>query len=81
MDCCAKLSTITPIYFEFKADQKKTRKVGLLAQEVQSVCPEIISTDPKGFLGMSYQDIVPLLVKAVNELTERVTILEGQCKK
>ncbi len=55
--------------------------MGLLAQEVKAICPEIVTTDPDGFLGMSYQDTTPLLLAAIKELTIRVEILEGQRKK
>jgi hypothetical protein len=75
---CQKLKTVQPIFFEFKSDQAKTRKVGLLAQEVQAICPEIVTTDPEGWLGMAYQDAVPLLVSAIKELTLRIEALEGK---
>ena len=79
---CEKLKSVQPVFFEFKADQAKTRKVGLLAQEVQAICPEIVTTDPDGFLGMSYQDTTPLLLAAIKELTARVEALEAlQSKK
>jgi hypothetical protein len=49
------------------------RRLGLIAQELEAVAPEaVISTgeDPKT-LGVSYADIVALLVQAVNELSRR----------
>ncbi len=78
---CEKLKSVQPVFFEFKADQAKTRKVGVLAQEVQAICPEIVTTDPEGWLGIAYQDAVPLLLAAIKELTTRVEILEGKRTK
>ena len=79
---CEKLKSVQSVFFEFKADQTKTRKLGLLAQEVQAICPEIVTTDPDGFLGMSYQDTTPLLLAAIKELTALVEALEAlQSKK
>jgi len=74
---CEKLKSVQPVVFEFKADQSKTRKLGLLAQEVQASCPEIVTTDPDGWLGMAYQDAVPLLLAGIRELTARVEELEA----
>ncbi len=74
---CEKLKSVQPVFFEFKADQSKTRKVGVLAQEVQAICPEIVTTDPEGWLGIAYQDVVPLLLASIRELTTRVEALEA----
>ena len=74
---CEKLKGVQPVFFEFKADQAKTRKVGVLAQEVQAICPEIVTTDPEGWLGIAYQDAVPLLLASIRELTTRVEALEA----
>ena len=76
---CTKLQHINPVYFTYK--DCKQRRVGLLAQEVQVILPEIVTEGPDGYLGMAYQDMVPLLLKAVNELQERVTSLEAKKKR
>ena len=68
---------MSPCFFEFKNDQSKTRRAGLLAQEVQAICPEIVTTDPEGWLGMAYQDAIPLLLAGIKELTARVEALEA----
>ena len=50
---------------------------GLSAQEVESILPELISEDVNGIKGMSYTQLVPLLIKAIQELSARVKTLEG----
>jgi len=74
---CEKLKGVSPCFFEFKDDQSKTRRVGLLAQEVQAICPEIVTADPEGWLGMAYQDAIPLVIASIKELTARVEALEA----
>ena len=64
------------MFFEYKSDVAKTRHIGLLAQEVEVEYPEIISTGPEGMLGLSYQDVVPILLQGIRELTTRVEALE-----
>jgi hypothetical protein len=46
--------------------------VGFIAQEVRAVLPEVTSEiDSSGHLGVRYDDLVPLLIEAVNELNRR----------
>jgi len=57
-------------------DSNGNRKTGLLAQDVQTVLPEAVSTDEAGNLALAYGNLVGLLVEAVKELTTRVHELE-----
>ena len=62
------------------------REVGLSAQEVEAILPEAVNTggdlefasDDKvtGVKGMSYEKLVPLLVKAIQELNTRLKAVE-----
>jgi trimeric autotransporter adhesin len=54
------------------------RQVGLIAQEVEQVLPEVVSTDAKGYKAVAYQNIVPVLVEAIKE--QQKTIDELQAK-
>ena len=38
---------------------------GFIAQEVEKVLPELVSTDTKGYKSVAYQNVVPVLVEAV----------------
>ena len=51
--------------------------VGLSAQEVEAILPECISVDGNGIKGIKYQDLTPLLIKAVQELSAKVKALEN----
>lgn len=59
-------------YFWKKGDTDK--KLGLIAQEVYEVVPEIVNVpqDGNGLYGMSYSELVPVLVKSIQELTKLV---------
>jgi hypothetical protein len=71
-------------------DWKETdnhQKYGVVAQELQSIAPEAISTPPEkdGMLGVDYSKLVPMMIKSIQEqqtiiqsLTERITALEGK---
>ena len=54
-----------------------TLQVGLLAQDVQQVLPEVvISVD--GRLQVIYDKVIPLLVEAIKELSAKVDALESR---
>lgn len=55
-----------------------TDRVGVIAQEMQKVLPQVIMEDAQGILAVSYGDLVGVLIQAVNELTARVRELEAR---
>ena len=50
--------------------------MGFIAQDVESVLPEIVHTDQAGFKYVAYGKVVPLLVEGVKELWSKVDFLE-----
>jgi len=46
----------------------KGKAIGLIAQEVQQVLPEIVSADDNGYLVIRYNNVVGVLVEAIKEL-------------
>ena len=66
-----------------KLQQEKGHDVGLIAQEVEKVLPEVIQIRKDGIKAISYEKVVPLLVEAIKEqqvtienLTKRIELLE-----
>jgi len=71
---------------------QKQREAGLLAQEVQSVVPELVSLAPfdrenglsksgENYLTVHYERVVALLVEAIKELNKKIETLEGEKTK
>ena len=58
------------------------REVGVSAQEVQSVFPEVVVPAPidNQYLTVHYEKLIPLLIEAIKELTEKVEVLENKIK-
>jgi hypothetical protein len=53
-------------------------KLGFIAQEVEQVFPAMVDTDPNdGNKGIKTSVLIPMLVKAIQELTARVEALEA----
>ena len=58
------------------------RQVGMIAQEVKKVIPELVEEDYQdGKLSLKYQNLVGVLVNAVNELTDKVNEQGKQIKE
>ena len=56
--------------YKLKDDESNQRKIGLIAQEVNEVLPEVVDIplDDNIMWGIRYSEIVPVLVKAIQEL-------------
>jgi hypothetical protein len=56
----------------------KTTKIGLLAQEVMELFPELVtkSNDKKGTLSVNYQGLIPVLLNAIKEQQKQIKKLK-----
>ena len=61
----AKLLLIDGKTYTMKNDGKQ--KIGVLAQDIQKVFPELVTTDDKEMLAVNYQGLVPVLINALKE--------------
>jgi hypothetical protein len=61
----AKLLLIDGKRYTMKKDGKQN--IGVLAQDIQKVFPELVSTDDKEMLAVNYQGLVPVLINALKE--------------
>ena len=44
------------------------RQIGLIAQQVRTAAPQMVSTDRNGHLTVQYQSAIPLLIEALKQL-------------
>jgi trimeric autotransporter adhesin len=52
--------------------------VGVIAQEVEKVLPEVVGTRENGMKAVKYDRIIPLLIEAIKELKAEVDALKGR---
>jgi hypothetical protein len=73
-----KLHQIEGKTYTFLKDEEHTPKIGVLAQEVQAVFPELVTEGADGILSVNYQGLVPVLINAINEQEAKIAALEAQ---
>ena len=64
------------VEYNLKSDDTKGKKIGFIAQDWEGDFAPIISKDNDGLLGMKYTETIPVLLKAIQELTAKVEKLE-----
>ena len=57
------------------------QRIGILAQEIQEVFPELVTKDGNEMLAVNYQGLVPVLINALKEQDEKINRLEKLVEK
>ncbi|MDM8560694.1 tail fiber domain-containing protein, partial [Candidatus Parabeggiatoa sp. HSG14] len=65
----AKLAQLRGVSFNWKEDTEE-KQIGLVAQEVEKVFPELVSTDSEGYKSIAYGKLSAVLIEAVKELQQ-----------
>jgi septal ring factor EnvC (AmiA/AmiB activator) len=87
-----KLMTLRAVNYSWKNDENQKENLGLIAQDVEKVFPQVIDSntlpnldqnedaDKTEYLGVRYQELVPVLIKAIQELKTEIDSLKNQIK-
>ena len=55
---------------------KKGHDVGVVAQEVEKILPEVVKLRDTGYLAVDYEKLVPLLIQSIKELKAEIDKLK-----
>ncbi|MDP2385306.1 MAG: tail fiber domain-containing protein [Bacteroidota bacterium] len=79
-----KLKQLTGYTYNMKASftgsTTNRSEMGLIAQEVEKIIPQIVMTDENGIKGVAYQNLIPLLIEAIKEQNKNLTDQQYQIK-
>ena len=87
MDPLSILGSIDGVSYNFRVNEfpdrkfSQDRQLGVIAQQVEKVLPEVVSEDKEGYKRVSYQELIPVLIESIKQLEDKVKKLEGQIKK
>jgi len=84
-----KIEQLNGVSYELRREEfpeknfSNRKQIGLIAQNVEKVLPELVLTDSEGYKSVAYQNMVPVLIEAIKEqqdeiktLTDRIIKLE-----
>jgi hypothetical protein len=75
------LLDLKPVEYHFKSDAHQQLHYGFIAQEIESVYPELVKKSEIGYKRVNYIELIPLLVSKmqlmqneINELKEQIRV-------
>jgi hypothetical protein len=79
----SKVSKLQGVYYNW--DRKKwpqknfseNKQIGLIAQDVEKVVPEVVNTDKEGYKSLSYDKLTAVLINAMKEMEKKVNIQDS----
>ena len=80
-----KILKLNGVSFEWKRDidekvENKTN-IGVIAQEVEKVLPEIVKKRDDGYLAVKYEQLVPVLIEGIKEQQEQIDELKKKLEE
>ena len=81
-----KVNNLQGVSFNWRTNDFKKRNfsnrpnIGIIAQEVEEVVPEVVHTDQNGYKSVEYSKLVPLLIEAIKEQQETISALSAKVK-
>jgi hypothetical protein len=75
----SKIQKINGVTFDWNTDKQETylgSDVGVLAQEIEEILPEAVTTREDGYMAVKYEKIIPLLIESVKQLSTMVETLQ-----
>lgn len=82
-----KVTSLKGVNYYWRTDEfpennfSKERQIGLIAQEVEKIYPEVVQTDRNGYKSVDYGRLTPVLIESIKELNARNTELESRLTK
>lgn len=75
-----KVNALRGVYYNRTDSEDKRTKVGVIAQEVLEVVPEVVNQDNDGMYNVSYGNMVGLLIEAIKEQQKQIDELKELIK-
>ena len=78
-----KLNRLRGVTYEFKDQQKYAtgQQIGVIAQELQKVFPELVTQGADGYLAVNYSQLSAVILQAVKEQQQEIDVLQRQMKE
>jgi hypothetical protein len=70
---------LNPVRFNWTKEPSSGDKIGLIAQEVRQIIPEVVTGDEKKeYLGINYAELVPVLINAIKQQQQEILAIHDR---
>ncbi|MFQ5572482.1 MAG: tail fiber domain-containing protein, partial [Rhodothermales bacterium] len=82
-DALSAIMRLQPVRYRFRAGTNRPQgvQIGLIAQEVQAVFPELVREEADGYLSLSYANLSAVLVQALKEQQAQIDTLQERLER
>jgi hypothetical protein len=83
----AKVGQLRGVSYNWRKDEfpdknfDNKEQIGLIAQEVEKIYPQLVDTDALGFKSVQYSKVVALLIEALKEQQSEISSLKAEVSK
>jgi hypothetical protein len=71
-----RLKLLNGVKYQFK-DDKENYRLGLIAQDVEQVFPEVVKTMPDSIKAIAYTDLIAVTIEAIKEQQQQISTLQN----
>ena len=72
---------LNPVSFTFKDDDKNKKHYGFIAQELETVYPELVTDSELGFKTVNYVEMIPILLSQIKNMQIEIDKLKDELHK
>jgi hypothetical protein len=72
---------LNPVSFTFKDDEKNKKHYGFIAQELETVYPELVTNTELGFKSVNYIEMIPILLSQMKNMQIEIDKLKEEINK
>lgn len=72
---------LNPVSFKFKDDDQNKKHFGLIAQELETLYPELVINSEIGFKTVNYIEMIPILLSQMKNMQEEIEKLKEEIKE
>jgi hypothetical protein len=72
---------LNPVSFTFKDDEKNKKHYGFIAQELETLYPELVTNTELGFKSVNYIEMIPILLSQMKNMQMEIDKLKEDIRE
>jgi hypothetical protein len=67
---------LNPVEFNFKSDKTQKKHFGFIAQDMEKIFPDLVSTNKIGYKTVNYIELIPLMLSKMQKMQDEINSLK-----